>query len=399
MFNHLFTQTVQDTIDTEGYGAWRSISAPDAVSLSFGFPYPTSFPNGELLSVARAVFEDEGDVALQYTGGKYADQLDKIVADRAGQRGINCDANQVVLTNGATHAIDVVCRTFIEPGEPIFVEAPTFMGALHLFESYGAAVTGLPLDNDGLNVEAVANELTKRRASGDPLPKLFYTIPTFHNPTGITLPIDRRERLLELAEEYDFIVLEDDAYGMLRYDSEPVPSLKALDQTGRVVRVSTFSKTIAPGVRTGWVIADKEIAEQVDRMNAGGTNTFTQGIISRYCSEGYFDENVAELRQTYERRRDVMLDRLAAYMPKAVEWTEPKGGFFIWVTLPAGLDSSEMLATAAEKGVVYLPGDQFFNEDQGAHNLRLSFSHASLDEIDRGIKALASASKEAFETR
>ena len=391
MVTNLFTKAVQATIDDEGYGAWRSIAAPDAVSLSLGFPYPESFPNDELLSAARGVFAEEGDVALQYTGGQYASGLADVVAGHARRRGIDCDAGEVVLTNGSTHAIDVVCRLFLEPKDSIFVEAPTFMGALRLFKNYDADVTGFRMDADGLDVSSVADELAARRESGRPIPKLFYTIPTFQNPTGTTLSVDRRRRLLDLAEEYDFVVLEDDAYGLLRYDGEDVPPLKALDDHGRVVHVSTFSKTIAPGVRTGWVIADGVIIEQVDRLNAGGTNTFTQGVVGRYCRDGYFDENVADVRRSYEQRRDQMLDRLAAYMPPGTEWSEPEGGFFVWVTLPDGLDSAALLSTAAEEGVVYLPGEHFFEGDRGNDSLRLSFSFATPDEIDRGIKALARA--------
>lgn len=397
MISELFTTAVQATIDDEGYGAWRSISAPDAVSLSFGFPYPDSFPNEELLSAARGVFAEEGDVALQYTGGRYAAQLTDLVAELALRRGIDCNADQVVLTNGSTHAIDVVCRLFIEPKDSIFVEAPTFMGALRLFRNYDADVTGFPMDDDGLDVGALADELAARRAEKRPLPKLLYTIPTFQNPTGTTLTLDRRRRLLELAEEYDFVILEDDAYGVLRYDGEDVSPLKALDDSGRVVYVGTFSKTIAPGIRTGWVIADGPIIEQVDRLNPGGTNTFTQGVLGRYCRDGYYDENVSELRRTYEQRRDLMLDRLTALMPPSTEWTTPDGGFFVWVTLPNGFDSAELLSTAAEAGVVYLPGEHFFEGRERCDSLRLSFSYASLDEIDRGIEALAEAIESALD--
>lgn len=399
MLEHLFTETVQKTMGEEGYGAWRSISAPDAVSLSFGFPYPDSFPNEELLTAARDLFAEEGDVALQYTGGENAQSLAGIVAEQASRRGIDCDPEQVVLTNGATHAIDVVCRTFLEPDDGVFVEAPTFMGALRLFEGYGADVTGLPMDADGLDVSAMADELAARRDEGRPLPKLCYTIPTFHNPRGVTLPLDRRERLLELAAEYDFVVLEDDAYGELRYDGDPLPPLKALDETGRVVRVGTYSKTIAPGVRTGWVVADGDVAEQIDRMNAGGTNRFTQGVVARYCRDGHYDRTVAAVREAYERRRDVMLDRLESYMPPEAEWSDPDGGFFVWVTLPEGVDTSAMLTRAGEEGVVYLPGEHFYADGRGERSLRLSFSHASPEEIDDGIAALARAAEAAIESR
>jgi 2-aminoadipate transaminase len=395
-FDHLFTETVRRGLGEEGYGSWRSIDAPGAVSLSFGFPYPASFPNDELVDAAEAVFEAEGDTALQYGGGDYADRLVGAVAERERRRGIDCGTENVLLTNGATHAIDVVCQTFLERGDGVFVEAPTFMGTLKLLNNYGAEVTGFENDADGLRVDAVAAELEARREAGDGLPKLLYTIPTFQNPTGTTLSLERRERLLGLAEEYDFLVLEDDAYGELRYSGEDVPPLAALDDSGRVVRVNTFSKTVAPGVRSGWVLGEAEIVEEVTRMRAGGVNTFTQSVLGKYCTEGRFDENVEELRASYEERCEHMLDCLEAHMPPGTDWTEPAGGFFVWVELPGGIDAEELLPAAAEEGVTYLPGHLFFPDDRGSNCLRLSFSHVSPEEMDRGIEALARATRSAM---
>lgn len=396
-FDHLFTGTVREGIGEARFGDWRTVSAPDAVSLSFGFPFPDSFPNDELVAAAEAVFEVEGDHALQYGGGDYVDRLPGIVAERARGRGIDCGAEEVLLTNGSTHAIDVICHTFVEPGDGLFVEAPTFMGALLLFGNYGVEFTGFPVDADGLDVEAVAGALEERRREGRDPPKLLYTIPTFQNPTGTTLSLDRRERLLELAGEYDFIVVEDDAYGELRYAGEELPPLKSLDDEGRVVRVSTFSKTIAPGVRTGWIIADEEIAEQVRRMGPGGTNTFTQSVVGRYIEEGHLERNVPELRRAYARRRDHMLSRLEEEMPAGTEWTEPDGGFFVWVELPDGIDAEAMLPAAADEGVTYLPGVSFFPDDDGGESgLRLSFSHVPLDAMERGVEALGRATRSAL---
>ncbi|WP_135805261.1 aminotransferase-like domain-containing protein [Halorussus marinus] len=392
-FDHLFTETVRDGLNEEGYGSWRSIKAPGAVSLSFGFPFPESFPEDQLVAAAEAVFEQEGERALQYGGGEYVDRLTETVVERERERGIDCDEENVLLTNGSTHAIDVVCHTFLERGDEVFVEAPTFMGALKLFANYGVDVTGFEADADGLDVDALAAELDARRADGRPLPKLLYTIPTFQNPGGTTMSRPRRERLLELAEEYDFVVLEDDAYDDLRYRGEPVAPLAALDDSGRVVRVNTFSKTIAPGVRTGWVLADAEPLAEITRMRAGGTNTFTQSVLGRYCAEGRFEADVEELRAAYERRCDHMLDLLDEHMPPGAEWTEPNGGFFVWVELPEGIDAEALLPTAADEGVTYLPGEQFFPDDGGENCLRLSFSHVSLDEMERGIRALARATE------
>jgi 2-aminoadipate transaminase len=387
-FTRLFSEGVTDSMDEPGYGSWRSISAPEAVSLSFGFPFPASFPNDELLAAAEALFDEAPETALSYVGSGAANELASVVVERARERGIDCDEDQVVLTNGATHAIDVACATFLDPDDLVVVESPTFMGALRVFRNHGVDLEGVGMDGDGLDVAALAADLERREAEGRPLPKLLYTIPDFHNPTGTTLSRERRERLLDLAETYGFVVLEDDPYGELRYRGERVPSLAALDDSGLVVRVNTFSKTIAPGVRTGWLIAHEALADQLRRVNAGGRNTFTQGVVGRYCAEGRLEENVADLVEAYGERRDHMLARLEAEMPPGVEWSEPDGGFFVWVELPEGVDAEEMLPAAADEGVVYLPGHLFHPDDSGHNCLRISFSHVSLDEMERGVAAL-----------
>lgn len=385
----LLTDPVRAAMDAPGYGSWRSLLEPDAALLSFGFPYPGSFPAEELTAATEQLLSEERDSALQYGGGEYADSLRAAVLDRAAERDIACSDDQLLLTNGATHAIDVVCRTFIEPGDPVVVEAPTFMGALKLFRNYGADVEGVALDDDGLDVEALAATLEARSQAGERLPKLVYTIPNFQNPTGVTLTEERRRRLLELAAEYDFLVLEDDPYGEIRFYGEEVPSVAALDDAGRVVRVNTFSKTIAPGVRTGWIIAQAPAIEAMKRVDAGGTNVFTQGVVGRYCAEGHLAEAVPELRREYRRRRDRMIACLDERMPAGVDWSEPDGGFFLWLELPGTIDADAMLPAAIEAGVVYLPGSLFYPDGGGHDRARLSFSYASPAEIERGIEALA----------
>lgn len=390
-FDHLFAPRVRATLDQDAYGSWRAIDAPDAVSLSFGFPFPGSFPNDELVEAAADLFAAEGDSALQYGGGEYAGQLSAVVAARERERGVDCDPAEVVLTSGASHAIDQVCRTVLEPGDPVFLSAPTFMGALSILRNHGPELVSFPVDDDGIDVAAVERELAARREDGRPLPKLLYVVPNFQNPTGVTLSRDRRERVLELAAEYDFLVLEDDAYGDLRYDGDDVAPLAALDDEGRVVRVGTFSKTIAPGVRTGWAVAHEAVAAQLSRTNAARPNVFTRGVLARYAEAGHLEETLPELRAAYERRRDHMLDCLAEHLPAGAGWTEPEGGFFVWVTLPEGTDAEALLETAAEEGVTYLPGALFYPDGGGERSLRLSFSHVGLEEMDDGVAALGRA--------
>ena len=385
----LLTPAARESLDRSGYGDWRAIASADAVSLAFGFPYPASFPIERLERSIASVLETEGTAALQYGGGENAKRLETIVLEREVARGIDEEAVAVSVTNGATHAIDGICRAFLEPGDTVVVEEPTFMGAIAVFENFGVDVVGAPVDEDGLDVDTLADRLTERRDRGDDDPTLVYTIPNFQNPTGATLSLRRRKRLLELAEMFDFVVLEDDAYGDLRYEGTSITPLAGLDDAGRVIRVGSFSKTIAPGVRLGWLTAAERIRNAVASLTAGGTNTFTRSVVGHYCDVGHLNDSLPELRRTYANRRDRMLDALASSMPAGVTWTEPAGGFFVWVTLPPSVDTDDLLQPAIDAGVTYLPGSMFYSGDGGTNRLRLSYSYESPDDIDEGVRSLA----------
>jgi len=393
-FENLFAEAARSTMGDSPYGAWRSIGDDDAVSLSFGFPFPDALPADELAAVTEAVLAEDGAQVLQYGGGEDSERLPDQIAGRLARRGIDRDPAGVEPTNGATHAIDVICRAFLDPGDPVVVESPTFMGALGVFRNYGAEIVGIEADAGGVDVGALERELRDRRARGDRLPPLVYTIPTFQNPTGTTLTDDRRDRLLELAAEFDFVVIEDDAYADLRYDGDDVTPMAARG-SDRVLHVGTFSKTIAPGVRTGWIDGPEPVVDQLSRLNPGGTNTLTQSVVSRYCAAGYLEENVRRLRDAYRERRDHMLDALARDLPEGATWTEPDGGFFVWVELP-GVDTADLLSTAVEEGVVYLPGTMFYADARESNALRISFSYASPDGMDRAVAALGRAARDAM---
>ncbi|RAW45587.1 PLP-dependent aminotransferase family protein [Halorubrum sp. 48-1-W] len=392
-YERLFADPVRETMEGAAYGTWRAITAPDAVSLAFGFPYPDALPNDAVGDAVDTVLEVDHEDALQYAGGDYADAITETVVDRTRARGIDCSPEEVHVANGATHALDTVAQTFLDPGDLLAIEAPTFMGAIRLFRNYDPDIEGYGMDADGLDVDAFAADLEAREEAGDPLPKLLYTVPDFQNPTGVTLSTERRERLLELAERYDFLIVEDDPYGQLRYEGSTPPPLKSLDEDGRVIRVDTFSKTIAPGIRTGWVVADEAIIRQLDRINAGGENVLTLGLVSRYCEAVDFEATLEELCAGYRERRDRMLETLEDRMPSGTSWSEPEGGFFVWVDFPEGIDAEELLRTAADEGVTYLPGSYFFHDDRGDGHARISFSYAAPDEIEEAIAALARATR------
>jgi len=398
-FDHLFASMVRERLDGQEYGSSASPAADDAVPLTYGFPYPESFPTAALQSSVKTVLAEEAADVLQYGGGEYVDKLREEILAREAVRGVDATREQLLVTNGATHALDVIAGTFLDPGDEVLVESPTFVWSLAVLDNHGADLTGVELDEDGLDPDALEATLAAREAAGRPTPKLLYTIPEFQNPTGATLSTERRKRVLELAEEYDFLILADDAYGELRFDGESPPPLAALDDSGRVIRVGTVSKTIAPGVRTGWIIAHKTLAEQIDGMAAGGTNTFVQSVLGCYYDAGYYEPTLAGLLEGYEQRRDAMLDALERHLPPGSTWTEPNGGFFLWVTLPDGVDTEEMLPAAAEAGVTYLPGQRFFVSDdgQGSRSMRLSFSHVSPEELEEGVATLGQVAERALE--
>jgi 2-aminoadipate transaminase len=386
---HLLASPVRDVIDQSAYGSWRDIATDDAVSLSYGFPDPDLFPQDALLESVEAVLSEEGDQALQYGGGEYRESLKAFLREQERERGIDFDTHELLVTNGATHAIDTVCRAFLEPGDTMVVEEPTFMGVLGVFRNFGVNILSVPVDESGMDVEALAELLESRREQSLDSPKLLYTIPDFHNPTGTTLSRDRRERLLELAREYDFGVLEDGAYSDLWLDEQAPPALATLDGNDRVVRVGSFAKTVAPGVRLGWLTAPAKIRQAARTVASGGTNTFVESVVGRYCEAGYFEERLPLLRETYKARRNHMLAELERTMPDSVSWTEPNGGFFIWVELPEGIDTESMLELAAQAGVTYLPGSIFYPDDGGENALRLSFTYVGEEKITAGIEALA----------
>jgi 2-aminoadipate transaminase len=271
------------------------------------------------------------------------------------------------------------------------VETPTFMGTIRMIRFHGITAVPVPQGADGLDLEAFDAACRRLRAAGTP-PRFLYLIPTFNNPTGVTMPVERRRALLDLALRHDVPVIEDDAYGDLRLDGEPVPTLSALDRHGVVIRLGTFSKIVAPGVRLGFVVADPALIQRVPPFKAeGSTNGLTSLVVGTFMRQGRLQPHIAELRQSYRARRDTMQAALSAHMPEGVRWTRPQGGFFFWLTLPPRLDVERMTAAATEAGIVTLPGTTCFPDGRGSHHVRLSYSLESLDRLAEGVRRLGGA--------
>ncbi len=360
---------------------------PDAIYFGDGAPAFDAQPIGRLQeAAARAWSEASGNLGYGELAG-YA-PLRELISERMRVRGIEVGADAVMVTNGSQQGIDLIARLMLDAGDPILVEGPTYIGAMQTFDAYEVEYVVIPMDDEGIDVEA----LDARLETLERKPKLLYTIPAFQNPTGASISPGRREALLDLAVRRGLLILEDDPYGELWYDQPPAPALRADHPS--VVYLGTFSKTLAPGLRVGWMVPPPELLDLL-LMAKEGTDIHSNRIATRtvfHAAEGYLDGHVAELREFYAMRRDALHGGLAASMPAEVEWTVPGGGFFIWLRLPEGVSANQMLVTAARHDVAYLPGSWFYPIGDVRHNeLRLSFSSLSIDRLHLGAKRLGDA--------
>lgn len=357
-----------------------------------GFPDPGSFPYQGLIEATRQALAQEGADALVYGHQLGYRGLRELVCEKTKYyEGFEISVDNVLITNGSSHAIALACDLLLDLGDPIITEAPTFSGTLNTFRRYGPEIVGVSLDAEGIRTDEVEERLKELQRQGRPA-KLIYTIVNFQNPAGMTQSLRRRQELLNLADKYNTMIVEDDAYGELRYSGEPVPSLFALDPNGRVLRTGTLSKILAAGVRLGWILAPKELIPTLAQFKTdGGTNPYVSRVVTYYMRD-HMHEHVEELRGIYRAKRDTMLERLRAGLGPAAEISQPDGGFFIWIRLPDGTDPQKLLDLATERQVNYVPGPYFYpNADTGFDYIRLAFSWASLEEIRTGVDLLCEA--------
>ncbi|HUZ02979.1 MAG TPA: PLP-dependent aminotransferase family protein [Thermomicrobiaceae bacterium] len=359
------------------------------ISFVAGFPDPASLPKSDVAESTRIALERDGEWVLQYGAARgYARLVDELLKKLKRDQGIAAGPENLLITYGASQALHLACEALVDPGDVILSEEPTWSGAVRTFSNAGAEVVTIPLTPEGTDVDALEQELARLRAEGRPA-KLFYTIPNFQNPTGSTTTLARRQRIVRLAREYHLPIVEDDAYFDLRYRGERLPTIYSLDDAGLVMYLGTFSKIMAAGMRLGWVVAAPEIIGVLAGLKAeGGTSPFAGAVAAEFCASGTLVEHVAELTTLYHARRDTMLATLEDSMPAGTRWTDPDGGFFIWVTLPDGVRASVLAAQARERGVEFLPGTAcHFSGGDGT--LRLSYSFTDEDQIRRGIAILA----------
>lgn len=364
---------------------------PDIISFAGGLPAPEIFPVEEFSAACERVLREEGAKALQYSTTEGYVPLREMIARHSARYGIKITPENVLITSGSQQALDILGKILINPGDRILVESPTYMAAIQAWNSYGAEFVTVPMDDNGMNTDYLEEAL---RAG----PKFIYVLPNFQNPTGVTLSLERRQKLISMADQYGVPIVEDDPYGQLRYDGEHLPSIVVLDSQfrgnetpcyrGNVIYLSTFSKTLAPGLRLGWVVAPPEVIRKLVEAKQGAdlhTATFNQMVAYEVSRGGFLDQHIHLIREVYGERRDVMLAAMDRCFPPEVDWTHPQGGLFLWGILPTYMDAADVLKTCIERKVAFVPGEPFHPRGGGKNTLRINFSNASKEKIEEGI--------------
>jgi len=367
------------------------------LSLAGGLPGPEVFPKEELAAIASRVIEELGDSALQYSPTLGVMPFREAVVDFVKGKGVKVDDNdRVAVTTGSQEAIYLLAMTLVNPGDGIVVESPTYLAALNVFRYHGAEFIPVPIDENGMRTDLLEDSIKKAKQRGINV-KMIYTVATCHNPTGVIMSDDRRKELLEVASKYDLLVIEDDPYSFFVFDDTNFTHLKTMDSEGRVIYLGTFSKILAPGLRLGYMIADRQLTRAVElakQMVDLHSSTLSQYIALYAIREGVVDKTIEKARKAYKEKRDVMVDALEEYMPEGSHWFKPKGGLFAFIYLPEGVDTADMLPTAIDRGVAYVPGRNFFSDGSGANAMRINFSYLSPDKLRTGIKIIADTAKD-----
>jgi 2-aminoadipate transaminase len=372
---------------------------PDVISFAGGLPAPEVFPLKEFREACNFVLDHFGPQALQYSTTEGYRPLREMIAQRTVRYAVEIEAENILITSGSQQALDFIGRLFINRGDYVVVESPTYLGALQAWNSYGAQYIPVRADENGM----IVDELEAALRIG---PKFIYILPNFQNPSGSTLSLDRRKKLVELADKYGVPIVEDDPYGQLRYEGEHIPSVVSLDSeyrgpngghySGNVIYLSTFSKLLAPGLRLAWVVAPPEVIHKLVMTKQAAdlhTSSFNQYVAYEVGKGGFLDEHVKVIRATYKERRDVMIEMMEEMFPPEVTWTKPLGGMFLWGMLPEEMDAAEALKRALQEKVAFVPGEAFHPRGGGKNTMRLNFSYSTPETIRTGITRLSTTLK------
>src|SRR3954447_12160220 len=369
---------------------------PEVISLAGGLPDTSTFPAEDFAALMTRVGIDDAARALQYGPTEGLDEVKDCIAQVMAAEGMEVEPDDLLVTTGGQQVIDLVCKTLIDPGDVIIAEAPTCPGAVPVFVSYQADVVQIEMDQDGMRIDVLEAELARLDAEGR-TPKFVYTVPSFQNPAGVTMSLERRRRLVEIPRRRELLVLEDNPYGMLRYEGEPLPTLYSLDGGEFVIYLGTFSKILSPGLRLGWTAAPRPV---LDKLNLGQgaadlcSSPLSQLFVRKYFAERDWLTYVRKLTGVYRRRRDIMLEALAEHFPREATWTRPQGGLFIWARLPEFIDTTDLLARALREHVASLPGRAASLDARAGSEMRLNSSGVGDDAIREGIRRIGEVVRE-----
>jgi 2-aminoadipate transaminase len=372
---------------------------PEVISLAGGLPDTSTFPPDTFAAVAQRIAAESCAKALQYGPTEGLDETKACIAAVMGAEGMGVDPEDVVVTTGGQQVIDLVTKTLIDPGDVVIAEGPTYPGAVPVFCAYQANVVQVDMDADGMRIDLLEETLDRLDREGR-RPKFVYTVPSFQNPAGVTMSLPRRRRLVEVAHERELLVLEDNPYGLLRYEGDPPPPLYSLDGGVYVMYLGTFSKILSPGIRLGWVVAPPPVLEKINLGKQAAdlcTSTLSQLMVQAYFETGRWRDYVDSLTAVYRARRDTMLDALADHFPRQAAWTRPAGGLFIWATLPDFIDTTDLLARALRDNVAFVPGEAAFLDGRGRSSMRLNFSGSDEDSIREGVRRIGEVVTELVE--
>jgi 2-aminoadipate transaminase len=369
---------------------------PEVISLAGGLPDTSTFPPDTFAAITQRIASESCAKALQYGPTEGLPQTKQCIGTVMAAEGMHVDPEHMLVTTGGQQVIDLVTKTLIDPGDVVIAEGPTYPGAVPVFCAYQADVVQIAMDSDGMRVDLLEETLDRLEREGR-RPKFIYTVPTFQNPAGVTMSLERRHRLVQIANERELLVLEDNPYGLLRYEGEALPPLRSLDGGVFVMYLGTFSKILSPGIRLGWVVAPPPVLEKINLGKQAAdlcTSTLSQLMVQAYFEQSRWRDYVEALTELYRDRRDTMLDALAEFFPREAEWTRPHGGMFIWATLPDFIDTTDLLARALRENVAFVPGSGAYLDGRGRSSMRLNFSASDGDDIREGIRRIGEVIKE-----
>ncbi len=394
--HNLFSESAQNMKRSAIREILKLTQKPEVISFGGGLPAPESFPVEELKEIINELLDEDGPGALQYGATEGVNELREILVERHKKAGFNIGLDNLSITTSSQQGLYILGKIFLDKGDKIICGLPSYLGGISAFSTFGADMHGIPFDDQGMRSDQLEEKLQEFKQQGVK-PKFIYIIPDFQNPAGITMPEARRKEIIELARKYDVLIVEDSPYREIRFEGKDQKTLFELDNQGQVITLGTFSKTFSPGFRLGWAIAHQDI---IDKMVIAKqsmdlcTPTFNQKIAARAIQKGLFDENLKKTVAQYHRKRDNMLKAFREYMPNGVSWTEPEGGLFLFLSLPAHMDAEELFYKAIEKNVAYVMGSVFHCDGSGRNTMRINFSYVPEDRAREGVKRLAEAIKE-----